>query len=243
MRRGGGGRLGFDVLPPSAILEHNFDKVVIATLAGASEIRAQLTEMGIAPHRIDDSYVATYLASLQNFLQNFAMLAKERALSGDCAEVGVYRGDFARHINAHFPTKKLYLFDTFEGFAAADLRAESALVQGMGAGHFANTSVELVLSKMPHKEQCVVRKGWFPDTARGLEDSRFCFVRLDTDLYDPILAGLAFFYPRLVPGGILIVDDYFSTYDGVKKAVDAFAAKSQIPIVPIGDGISVALAK
>lgn len=238
-----GGRLGFDVLPPSAILEHNFDKVVIATLAGASEIRAQLTEMGIAPHRIDDSYVATYLASLQNFLQNFAMLAKERALSGDCAEVGVYRGDFARHINAHFPTKKLYLFDTFEGFVAADLRAESPLVQGMGAGHFANTSVELVLSKMPYKEQCVVRKGWFPDTTRGLEDSRFCFVRLDTDLYDPILAGLAFFYPRLVPGGILIVDDYFSTYDGVKKAVDAFAAKSQIPIVPIGDGISVALAK
>ena len=110
-------------------------------------------------------------------------------------------------------------------------------------GHLGNTSVALVLSKMPHKEQCVVRKGWFPDTARGLEDSRFCFVRLDTDLYDPILAGLSFFYPRLVGGGVIVVDDYFSAYDGVKKAVDAFAAESQIPIVPVGDGISVVLAK
>ena len=240
---GGGGRLSFDVLPPRAILEHAFDKIVIASFSGAGEIRAQLAEMGIAPHRIDDSYVAPYLAARQSFLQNFASLAKERALSGDCAEVGVYRGDFARHINAHFPTKKLYLFDTFEGFAAADLRSESAHVAGMGAGHLGNTSVALVLSKMPHKEQCVVRKGWFPDTARGLEDTRFCFVRLDTDLYDPILAGLAFFYPRLVPGGILVVDDYFSAYDGVKKAVDAFATESQIPIVPVGDGISVVLAK
>ena len=68
-------------------------------------------------------------------------------------------------------------------------------------------------------------------------------MRLDTDLYDPILAGLTFFYPRLVSGGILIVDDYFSAYDGVKKAVDAFATESQIPIVPVGDGISVVLAK
>ena len=240
---GEGGRMSFSVLHPNALLETEFDRVIIATHTGFNEVAAQLAAQGIAPHKIDGSYTEHNIWARKAFLTNFAMLAKERNLEGACAEVGVYRGDFARHINALFPTKKLYLFDTFEGFAAVDLQNESKEAQNLGAGHFANTSVELVLSKMPHVEQCIVKKGWFPETAKGLENERFCFVSLDTDLYDPILAGLEFFYPRMVNGGAILVDDYFSTYDGVKKAVDCFAAKMRMFAMPIGDNGGVILVK
>ncbi|MDE7196895.1 MAG: TylF/MycF family methyltransferase [Helicobacter sp.] len=257
--------MSFSVLHPNALLETEFDRVIIATHTGFNEVAAQLAAQGIAPHKIDGSYTEHNIWARKAFLTNFAMLAKERNLEGACAEVGVYRGDFARHINALFPTKKLYLFDTFEGFAAVDLQNESKEAQNLGAGHFANTSVELVLSKMPYVAQCIVKKGWFPETTEGLEDERFCFVSLDTDLHDPILAGLEFFYPRMVNGGAILVDDYFSTYDGrmptarewaqilvddyfstydgVKKAVDCFAAKMRMFAMPIGDNGGVILVK
>src|ERR1041385_1300392 len=41
---------------------------------------------------------------------------KANNLQGDVAEVGVYKGEFAKRLNQLFPAKKLYLFDTFEGF-------------------------------------------------------------------------------------------------------------------------------
>ena len=75
------------------------------------------------------------------------------------------------------------------------------------------------------------------------KNEHFCFVSLDTDLHDPILSGLEFFYPRMVNGGVILVDDYFSTYDGVKKAVDSFAAKMRILAMPIGDNGGVILVK
>lgn len=70
--------------------------------------------------------------------------------------------------------------------------------------YFKNTAVDVVLDKIGHHVDTVVRKGYFPETAKGLEEERFAFVSLDTDLYQPILAGLEFFWPRLNPGGMIL---------------------------------------
>ena len=43
---------------------------------------------------------------------------------GECAEAGVFEGDFAKWINQYFPDRKLYLFDTFEGFDMRDIEKE-----------------------------------------------------------------------------------------------------------------------
>lgn len=77
-----------------------------------------------------------------------------------------------------------------------------------------------------------------------MEKEIFCFVNIDTDLYDSILSGLEFFYPKMCKGGVILIHDYFSLgYIGVKKAVDTFANKNNLYILPIGDGISVAIMK
>ncbi len=145
------------------------------------------------------------------------------------AEVGVFRGEFASLINAAYKDKTLYLFDTFEGFNSEEYSKEkiSEGVDAENVNFFRNTSVDLVLQRMPHLDKCVIRKGDFPDTAAGLENETFCFVSIDVDLTDPIYNSLVYFYPRLVAGGYLFVHEYnHGHYTGVKKAVERFEAEN-----------------
>jgi len=166
----------------------------------------------------------------------FDLLAERvEKLPGDLAELGVYQGDFAARINSRFPERTLYLFDTFEGFDARDMASETGYSKA-SAGDFADTSVELVLSKLRAPEAAVVRKGYFPETAEGLE-ARFAFVSLDADLYEPTFAGLEWFYPRMVSGGILLLHDYENArFSGVRAAVDAYERTcGPLLMLPVGD--------
>ncbi|MBN2846534.1 MAG: class I SAM-dependent methyltransferase [Deltaproteobacteria bacterium] len=159
----------------------------------------------------------------------------QQNIEGAIAELGVFRGFNASVMNHFFPDRKLYLFDTFEGFDPRDLKAEEQL--GYNTNNyddFSDTNIALVMSKMSHKENIIIRKGWFPDSAVGLEDETFCFVSLDPDLYQPIYMGLHWFYPRLAKGGYIIVDDYnWNDYPGAKKAVRDFSREVGISYIPI----------
>ena len=235
---------------PSEFLKTlDFDSVIVGTFTGFYEIRSQLESMGIPRHKIDVSHIELSVRSREAFLQDFAKEINAQNLAGSVAELGVYRGDFARRINECFKDKTLYLFDTFEGFESKDLRQgkDGAMGQNLGKKHFSNTSVELVLGKMPYPKQCVIKKGWFPQSSVGCENERFCFVNLDADLYEPILAGLEFFYPKMVRGGVILIHEYFSAgYVGVKKAVNEFMHKfglCNFQKLPIGDNLSIAIIK
>ena len=153
--------------------------------------------------------------------------------------------DFAKEINRVFPDRKLYLFDTFEGFPDSDLNYEmehNLLTNEIG--RLSNTSVEYVLSRMPNPNQCIIRKGYFPDTTKGLEETKYAFVNIDVDLYKPIKAGLEYFWPRMVNNGYIFVHDYFSfSYAGTKKAIEEFAKENRVGFTPIGDTLSVAFVK
>lgn len=156
-------------------------------------------------------------------------------IEGNTAELGVYRGDFAKIINHFFSDRKLYLFDTFEGFDKRDVASDIKGAFSRGSEDFSGTSEELVLSKMEHPENCIIRKGWFPDTAQGVDDT-FCFVSIDADLYKPILAGLEFFYPRLAHGGVIMIHDFnFEGYKGSRQAVKEFCDRNGTGYVCITD--------
>lgn len=154
---------------------------------------------------------------------------------GAAAELGVYRGSFAKHINSLFFDRRLYLFDTFEGFDGAD-RASGAAAGYAEADHdWSGTSPEAVMAVMPRPQNVVLEKGRFPETARGVEDE-FCFVSLDADLYLPTLEGLRFFWPRLAAGGFIMVHDYNNTdYPGAQGAVREFCAAVGATAVPLPD--------
>ena len=156
-------------------------------------------------------------------------------IEGAVAELGVFRGFNASVMNHFFPDRKLYLFDTFEGLDPRDTEADERL--GYNTRHirdFSDTNVELVMSKMSHKENIIVRKGWFPDSAVGLEDETFSYVFLDANLYQPMHEGLHWFYPRLTNGGYIVVDLVnWGEYPGPRKALHDFAREVGISYVPI----------
>jgi O-methyltransferase len=150
---------------------------------------------------------------------------RARSTPGALAELGVYQGFWARVVNHHLPERKLYLFDTFTGFDRRDLARQADLGLSAEPPYEVGPIDPLEsVRHLTHPEQAVVRAGWFPATVEGLERESFCYVDIDTGLYEPTLAGLRWFYPRLSPGGYINVVDYNNTHTrGVKLAVDEFA--------------------
>lgn len=169
--------------------------------------------------------------------RTFELIADQiKDLEGDVAEVGVYKGNFARIINQKFPDNTFYLFDTFEGFEEEEAAKELAKgnCNEEFIERFKETSVELVISLLKFPEKCIIRKGFFPQTAQGIE-TKFKFVSMDVDFEDSIYESIRYFYPRLVKGGFIFIHDYNEgMLKGVKNAVmryeECCGAMIKIPI-------------
>lgn len=213
----------------------------------AAEVRRILTEQYGFRGRITDVPALRDTADLRlAFLRLAAREIKELHIPGDVAELGVYRGGFARELNMLFPERELLLFDTFAGFDGRDLAAERKKAADgrsarAAAGDFGDTSVSFVRNSLPFPERAVFLPGYFPESLQAFPEARpaerrYCAVSLDTDLYQPTLAGLRFFYPRLSNGGVIIIHDYNSTqYPGVKRAVRDFQSENEVFVMPLAD--------
>ena len=153
---------------------------------------------------------------------------QSNGIEGAFAELGVFRGTTAKLFRTLAPERELYLFDTFEGFAAEDVRKEG-LKKHLTGGW--NVSLEKVKAFVGEQNTHFL-KGRFPETATMVpEQTRFALAHLDADLYAPQLAGLSFFYPRMVKGGAMIVHDCNSSWTGSRKALDEFFAdKPESPV-------------
>ena len=236
---------GYYVDAPENVFKYDFDYIILPVSAYAEQMRQQLSP----PHDTQN------LVPLDKFVEfhpnakgviwdelRIAMLRrcieeiKENHVPGSMAELGVYQGDFAKFLNRCLPERRLYPFDTFSGFDSKDQTDKDVGLKSR-SDWFSDGSEDLVLSKMSRKESCVIRKGYFPDTARGLERETYCFVSLDADLYKPILAGLEYFYPRLSPGGYIFVHDFvpLSFGPGVRDAVREYCSAHRISYVPMLD--------
>ena len=159
---------------------------------------------------------------------------KKEKIEGAFAEVGVYQGETAKILHEMDPSRKLHLFDTFEGFDKKDI--ESA--DNIGANHgidFSDTNLESVAKFIDGNANIVFHKGYFPTTTKDLSVEMYAFVHLDADLYNPTLAGLLYFYPLLSQGGVIIVHDYNHTWEGVTKAVDEFSKTIPENLIEISD--------
>ena len=193
---------------------------------------AQLADSRLPEQELSNDYVR--LATLELLCRRLA------EVPGAAAELGVYRGFFARCINLSLPERRLYLFDSFEGFAE-----EAEAAEAFHAAH-RNTAIDKVLAMMPYPESITVKPGFFPESLHGLED-RFCLVSLDVDFYQTTLDGLRYFWPRLEKGGCLLLHDWGSPkLPGVAAALAAYEAEigQRIPAVPLCDvGGSLVLCK
>ena len=152
-------------------------------------------------------------------------------IAGALAEVGVWRGETSAFLHRVAPERRLYLFDTFEGFSDKDLPAGSA------DSRFRDTSAEAVRGRVGPSQNVVLVPGHVPGTLERVAGERFAMVLLDLDLYEPTRASLEFFYPLLEPGAYLVMHDYNNSESdwACKRAFDAFLEGRRERIVELGD--------
>ena len=217
-------RLGFDLFirRPDHHYVHNF----YGPASGKSiDIREIPEFSGLAKKVIGDGRTLLFYDRLYSIYQ---ALSRVLCLPGvgkfSVAEVGVYKGGgsyfIASLLFARNARVRLFSFDTFEGHASADIKTQDP---HQFASVFNDTSYEGVSNYLSDFSDVEVVKGRIQDTSHLVDQEKFGFVHLDTDLYEPMVYSLKFFGDKLIHGGVIIVDDYgFTTCPGVKQAVDEF---------------------
>lgn len=169
-----------------------------------------------------------------------------RQVPGDVVECGCWRGHSTHMIASRLEKSawpgRFLVFDSFAG-GLSDKCAIDRTQQGNTSSKqtleqknlFASDKDKVadVLSPFPFVE---LQMGWIPEVFAQVPDlltRRFALVHVDVDLYEPTLATLRLFAPRMAKGGIIVVDDYASShFPGATVAVDAYIKEHQ-PVLSI----------
>ena len=179
------------------------------------------------PSRIKEEWRVN--TSYRELVNIHRMLKQTEHLKGDIAELGVYRGGTAKLMALTCPHKALHLFDTFSGIPCKDATLDDMDIGECKAGI---SEVQWYLKGI---DNAVYHPGLFPKTAKGV-NCKFSFVNMDADQYASTLDGLAYFYPRMVTGGIIILHDYFSmNARGVAQAVVEYKKQQELACIPLWD--------
>jgi O-methyltransferase len=148
----------------------------------------------------------------------FSIARAQAGLPGDMAEVGVFEGASAKLISIASSNTPLHLFDTFSGLPQPGTHEKAHLRSGLYAAGL--PSVQAFLADRTNIQ---FHPGLFPASAQDCAERQYSFVHLDVDLESSTAACLAYFYPRLPPGGIILTHDY-SYLNGVRAAFTTFLA-------------------
>ena len=172
----------------------------------------------------------------------FANMVKD--LDGDFVECGVNTGAYARavidYVNLNSLNKTFFLFDTYEGLAD-NLVSKEEIEAGIGyymGHHYKDVYPEVLETFAPFNTKII--KGIVPDSLSDFTGNKVCFLSLDMNVVIPEIAAANFFWDKLVPGAVMILDDYgFPMHINQKLAFDSFAKErnQQILSLPTGQGV------
>lgn len=162
-------------------------------------------------------------------------------LSGDIAECGCYEGASAFFMAEASTHGSLCLFDSFEGISDPHSfdKVDSRNVMPWTKGDLMAPQGK-VRANLDKFQDVEIFPGWIPNRFQDVANRSFRLVHIDVDLYQPTHDSIAFFYPRLSSGGVIIMDDYgLLTCPGAKKAADDFAEANNTRVLhlPTGQGI------
>ena len=170
-------------------------------------------------------------------LQNLCELAQRTLddnIAGDFIETGVWRGGcciLMRGILAanQVTDRTVYVADSFAGLPAPNVDTFPADAGWDLRGHEQlSVSLAQVQSNFARygllDDQVVFVKGWFSETLPTLAGGPFALIRLDGDLYESTYVALEALYPRLSPGGFVIIDD-LKSLPPCRQAVDDYRSR------------------
>ena len=177
---------------------------------------------------------------------------------GDIVECGVWAGGsmagVAMTLKRLEESRGLWLYDTFDVFRRphsdldvnwkGETAEERKAAEGENWGGKPIDAVRKTLADTGYPESRMkFVKGYVEDTIPVTKPDRIALLRVDTDFYDSTKIELEHLYPRLSPGGILIIDDY-GCWQGARKAADEyFAAQGIVPFLCRIEGSPVVMQK
>lgn len=155
----------------------------------------------------------------------FALARMATMRSGEIWECGVYKGATARLLatarDCHPPAdppRVLRLFDTFSG-----VPERRTAVDGYAIGSLGDTSIDMVRARLGRHAGVHLHPGLIPASFLGLECSQVSFAHIDVVQYETTKQCCEFIFPRLIDGGIMVIDDYGRPRTfGCRVAVDEF---------------------
>ncbi len=158
------------------------------------------------------------------------VLSQEKVF--DFAECGCWKGHssfiISKLIEEHKKEIKFHIFDSFEGLSKSTINDKN--FNELNKNENERIRDQFSSSESFVKEEvlkdfsfCKFYKGWIPSRFKDVSDSKFSFIHIDVDLYEPTMKSLEFFFPRLEKNGVIVCDDYNqSIFDGSKKAWDNY---------------------
>jgi hypothetical protein len=166
-------------------------------------------------------------------------------IQGDILDIGVFKGYSSilvmnQLLKHNISNRNVYLYDTFEGMPEPTIE-DSQKIMSLYKKNWALGTLDEVKSninkhtKYPTDKIHYI-KGMVEDTLPAHTHNQIAYVRLDTDFYSSTKVELETLYDFIVPGGVLIVDDYSSKFVGCTLAVNEFFKKRGIDtseIIPI----------
>jgi O-methyltransferase len=164
-------------------------------------------------------------------------------LEGDIVECGCWRGGFSIFLSKLFNNKKIWVFDSFEGFQELSDAKYSYAKTERHIPSFTHNQIgqigvpyEITLTNFKdygleddiNSERIRIIKGFVRDTTKNIDLEKISLLRIDVDSYSAVLEVLYNMYPKVVDGGYIIFDD-----SGLRETFDAmtnFFTKHSLPL-------------
>ncbi len=221
-------------------------------LKAAASWKGQRLQAGQLPRDMGSAFAEHYEAC-----KDFTMTSAERlfglseavrfvaaaGIPGDFVECGVWKGGsallMARVLSEVGDTSRpIWLYDTFTGMAEPTAEDGQVARSRWQQARQRDSHTDWCFSPLQEVQSVMERSAYPPDkllfVAGKVEDTipsqapdRIALLRLDTDWYGSTLHELVHLWPRLSPGGVLIIDDY-GHWEGARRAVDEFFAATPI---------------
>lgn len=164
-----------------------------------------------------------------------------KSLQGDYVECGVNRAFLSTSLMTYVDFKsmrdrKFYLFDTFRGLVPE-------LVMPEDKAAYRNEypdCYEFVRESFKGYPNVVIVRGPVPDTLTQVDIRKVAYLSIDMNCAVPEQEALRYFWPKMVAGGIVVLDDYgFSGHESQKQAADEFASSVGVEVLslPTGQGL------
>ncbi len=165
-------------------------------------------------------------------------------LDGDFVECGVNTGVYSlticHYLDFNARGKAFYLFDTYAGIPTSQMQpAEEAQVTRANE-RFYEDCYEVTRKNFAAFPRAVLVRGLVPDTLPTVPIERVAYLHLDMNIAYPEVKAIEFFWPKLVKGAMVVLDDYgWLEYTPQRRAMDAFANSRGVAIatLPTGQGV------